>query len=325
MAWRIVFMGSDPIALPMLEAIRDGRCGPVEVIAIYTQPDRPRGRGKKIAANEIKRWALEKGIPVFQPERMRKRDRLDIEAMEADAIVVMAFGHMLSQALIDTPAKGIWNLHTSLLPKYRGASPIQCAVASGERETGVSLMKVVLETDAGPVLDVERVNIGKLDTALDIDHALGQASVPLVERNLVSILEGTANAVAQDESLAIHVRKLTKADGELDFSTPAKALAQRINGLFPWPGSRFVWNGTSVKLGLADYDESSPESVAGEVIGLERRGLAVACGSGTLFLKRMQRPGGKMLDAESFLRGFDLPKGSVLESHPMSPLLEASQ
>jgi len=318
-------MGSDPIALPMLEAIRNGRCGPVEVIAVYTQPDRPRGRGKRIAANEIKQWALEKGIPVFQPERVRKRDRLDIEAMEADAIVVMAFGHMLSQALIDTPAKGIWNLHTSLLPKYRGASPIQCAVASGERETGVSLMKVVLEMDAGPVLDVERVNIGRLDTALDIDHTLGQACVPLVERNLMSILEGTANAVAQDESLASHVRKLTKADGELDFSAPAQALAQRINGLFPWPGSRFVWNGASIKLGLADYDENPREGVAGEVIGLEERGLAVACGSGTLFLKRMQRPGGKMLDAESFLRGFDLPKGSVLESHPMSPLVEASQ
>ena len=324
MAWRIVFMGSDPIALPMLEALYSGWRGQVEISAVYTQPDRPRGRGKKIAANEIKLWAMGKGIPVFQPERMRKRDRLDIEAMNVDAILVMAFGHMLSQALIDTPKQGTWNLHTSLLPKYRGASPIQCAIASGDEETGVSLMQVVLEMDAGPVLDAERVGINRLDTALEVDAALARACGPLVERNLTAILNGSAVAKPQDPSRASHVRKLAKQDGTLDFTESAEILARRINGLFPWPGARFDWNDSTIKLGLADYDQASREGTApGEALGIEERGFAIACGSGVLFLKRMQRPGGKMLDAEAFARGFEIPKGARLESKPMTQLVES--
>ena len=136
MAFRMIFMGSDPIALPALGSIVNGRCGEIELLAIYTQPDRPRGRGKKVVPNEIKVWATERGITVRQPEKMSKAVRLEIEAMGVDSILVMAYGHLLSQALIDTPRFGIWNLHTSILPNYRGASPIQCAVAQGDEETG---------------------------------------------------------------------------------------------------------------------------------------------------------------------------------------------
>ncbi|MDQ8186728.1 methionyl-tRNA formyltransferase [Pelagicoccus sp. SDUM812002] len=314
-------MGSDPIALPGLESVVSGKCGNIEVVAVYTQPDRPRGRGKKVIPNEIKTWSLEHGFPVFQPEKMGKAERLEIEAMQVDSILVMAYGHMLSQKLIETPRLGIWNLHTSLLPKYRGASPIQCAVASGDSETGVSLMKLVREMDAGPVLDVERVRIGEEDTALDIEERLAEACAPLLERGLPAVHSESVTLSEQDASRASFVRKLGKEDGELDFDVPANALARRINGLYPWPAARACLGDVAIKVGLAVAEGASFSKVPGSVIGIEGEGLRVACGEGSVLLKKLQRPGGKMLDAADFARGFDLPENAVFESRAMSELV----
>ncbi|WP_309025956.1 methionyl-tRNA formyltransferase [Pelagicoccus enzymogenes] len=325
MSYRMIFMGSDPIALPGLEAIVAGRCGDIELVAVYTQPDRPRGRGKKVVPNEIKTWALEHGLPVCQPEKMGKVERLEIEAMQVDSILVMAYGHLLSQKLIDTPRLGIWNLHTSLLPKYRGASPIQCAVASGDSETGVSLMKLVREMDAGPVLDVERVCIGEEDTALDVEARLAAACTPLLERGLPLVHAEKAKVVEQDASQVSFVRKLVKEDGELDFKAPASVLARRINGLFPWPATRARLGDVSIKLGLAVAEAQSFVGEPGTVIGVEAGGLRIACGDGSLLLKKLQRPGGKMLDATDFARGFELPKNAMFESREMSELVTSQR
>lgn len=321
MAYRIAFMGSDPIALPALEAIAAGNCGPIELVAVYTQPDRARGRGKKVAPNAIKAWAVQRGIEARQPERMKRDQRLEIAAMELDAILVMAFGHLLSQKLIDTPRLGIWNLHTSLLPKYRGASPIQCAVASGETETGVSLMRLVREMDAGPVLDAERVGIEALDTAVEVEAKLSAACVPLLERNVPKILAGEARPVPQDAAAASYVRKLGKDDGQLDFGVSATELACRINGLHPWPGARFEWEGVAVKVGLAAVAAEPAAGRPGEILGCDAQGLGVACGEGAVLLKRLQRPGGKMMAAADFCRGFPLEPGRVIESRPMPKLV----
>lgn len=324
MAFRLIFMGSDPIALPALDAVRSGRCGDIEIVAVYTQPDRARGRGKKVVPNEIKQWALEHGYPVCQPEKVKKAERLEIAELAPDSILVMAYGHMLSQALIDTPPCGIWNLHTSLLPKYRGASPIQCAVINGDAETGVSLMQIVREMDAGPILDVERVRIGKLDTALDVETKLSVACVPLLERGLPRVHVGKAfeGAVAQDASRVSFVRKLGKNDGDLDFNVDAAVLAKRVNGLFPWPSARFYYGELAIKVGLADFDSQSVSfSAVGEVLGVDADGLRVACTNGSVLLKRLQRPGGKMLDAVDFARGYDFPVGTVLESRDMPELV----
>ena len=321
----LIFMGSDSIALPVLEAIRGERCGPVSIDAIYTQPDRPRGRGKKIAANEIKLWAKENGIPVFQPSKVGKEEHVEIQAINPSTILVMAYGHLLSQKLLDIPERGVWNLHTSLLPKYRGASPIQAAIASGDSATGVSLMKVVRKMDAGPVLDREKTSIGKEDTALELERKLSLITADLVERNLGRIMRGDVYPEEQREGDATYTRKLAKNDGELDFHRPASELACRINGLYPWPASNFEYEDAIIKVGLADFkDEQELEGSSGEILGMGEQGLEVCCGQGILCLKRLQRAGGKMMDAADFLRGFELPAGGRLPSKRM-PTLVASK
>jgi methionyl-tRNA formyltransferase len=182
-------------------------------------------------------------------------------------------------------------------------------------------MKVALEMDAGPILDVETVDIRRLDTALDVESKLSQACVPLIERNLGRIFAGEVEPIDQQAKAATYVRKLGKDDGDLDFSQSAQILANRINGLFPWPGTRVFHGEVAIKVGLADFVLESRDGIAGEVLGLEEDGLAIACGSGLLYLKRLQRPGGKMLDAEAFVRGYDLAEGTVLESRSMSTLV----
>ena len=182
-------------------------------------------------------------------------------------------------------------------------------------------MRVIREMDAGPILDVETVDILRLDTALDVEAKLSRACVPLVERNLGRVLAGEAEPTVQSEAAATYVRKLGKEDGGLDFSRSAKSLAHRINGLFAWPSSRFIHGEFAIKVGLADYSEDSRNGREGQVFGLEDMGLAIGCGSGVLYLRQLQRPGGKMLEAEAFLRGYDLAEGTVLESHPMTVLV----
>lgn len=326
---KLVFLGSDPIALPLLEwLVGEGR-EVAEMVAVFTQPDRPVGRGQKITANEIKTWALARGLPVYQPEKLTDDVRGELAALGADMALVMAYGHILRDEFINTPRLGTLNLHTSLLPKYRGASPIQTAIASGERETGVSLMRIVRKLDAGPVADVERVSIAPLDTALDVEAKLAAGCVPLVARSLPKLRDGKLEFATQDEAAVSHCRKLAKEDGVLDFSAPAAALAARINGLFPWPACSVEFNGQPIKLGLADVAGGPGEGVvggggttAGEVVGAEAEGLLIATGEGVLRVRRLQRPGGRMLGAGEFLRGCAIPPGTKFSSLPMPGLVK---
>jgi len=326
----IVFLGSDPIALPLLDWLAGEGAGVGRVTAVFTQPDRPVGRGQKIVANGIKTWALARGLPVFQPEKLTEDARLQLAALSPDVALVMAYGHILRQAFIDTPRLGTLNLHTSLLPKYRGASPIQTAVACGERETGVTLMRIVRQLDAGPVADAERVPIGPRDTARDIEQKLAAACVPLLAHTLPRLALGDLVFKEQDHAAATFCRKLTKEDGTLDFSAPATALAARINGLFPWPACSVEIAGQPVKIGLAEA--SPPEEChllsdipPGQVLEREGDGLLVATGKGVLRLLRLQRSGGRMLEAGEFLRGFPMTPGTVLASKPMPSLENAPQ
>lgn len=329
---RLVFLGSDAIALPMLEWLAgEGRVH-AELVGVFTQPDRPVGRGQKVQPNAIKTWALARGLPVLQPEKLTDDVRAQLATLAADLGLVMAYGHILRDAFIATPRLGMLNLHTSVLPKYRGASPIQTAVASGEKETGVTLMRIVRKLDAGPIAEVERVPIAPLDTALDIEAKLAAACVPLVARALPRVAAGTQVFTEQDDAGATYCRKLDKEDGALDFAAPAIALAARVNGLFPWPACTVDINGQPVKIGLAEpaeaatsdghaWSERESAREAGTVLGADADGLLVATGNGVLRLRRLQRPGGRMLAAVEFLRGFPIATGTVLPSRPMTNLV----
>jgi len=316
---KIVFMGSDPIALPLLNWLREEGGGTVEFLAIYTQPDRPVGRGQRVTANAIKRWAIEHGIPVRQPVKLTRDEREKLALDQPDLALVMAYGHILRDAFIDTPKLGTINLHASILPELRGASPIQSAIAGGGQETGVSLMRIVRELDAGPVADVERVSIDAHDTALDIENKLANACVPLVARNLVALAEGRLEFVAQDSKRATFCRRLVKADGVLDLSLPAAEVAARINGLFPWPSCRIELEGQIIKLGLAQA--VAGEGAPGKVYVNESSQLEVGTGDGRVRLLKLQRPGAKMLATADFLRGFPISDGATVPSVPMPALI----
>jgi methionyl-tRNA formyltransferase len=292
---------------------------------VYTQPDRPVGRGQKVQPNAIKTWALARGLPVFQPEKLTEETRVELASLAADVSLVMAYGHILRDAFIATPRLGTLNLHASILPRYRGASPIQTAVANGEKETGVTLMRIVRKLDAGPVADVERVLIAPHDTALEIEGKLSAACVPLLVRTFPKLIEGSLIFVEQDEASATFCRRLAKEDGSLDFAQSAVALAARVNGLFPWPTCSVEIAGQPVKFGLADVASSENRGgTAGEVLGVDAHGLLIATSKGVLRVLRLQRPGGKMLAAAEFLRGFPIPSGTLLPSRSM-PALVAPQ
>ncbi len=320
---KLVFMGSDAIALPALNWLAGEGSAHAQVVAVFTQPDRAVGRGQQVQPNAIKQWATTRGLPVHQPAKFGETDRLQLASYGADLALVMAYGHILRQEVIETPRLGTVNLHASLLPRLRGASPIQTAIASGEQETGVAFMRIVRALDAGPVADVERIPIAELDTATEVEAKMADACVPLLRRALPRLATGTLNFVEQVHAHATFCRKLEKTDGTLDFSRPATELAARINGLMPWPGCAVELDGLVLKLGLATAQASStpPTAAPGTVLSGGREGLSIATGEGVLQLLRLQRPGGRLLPAEEFLRGLPIAAGKVVASRPMAPLV----
>jgi len=315
----IAFFGSDPIALPLLNWLYDEAKDSVHFVAIFTQPDRPVGRGQKLRANEIKQWAVARNLPVYQPDRLDAVAQKAYAELATDLSLVMAYGHIFKQDFIDTPRLGTVNLHTSQLPKYRGASPIQTAIAMGDDETGVSLMRIVRALDAGPVTDCETVSIGRVDTALDIEAKLAEACVPLVSRNLAALASEDLMFTEQNHDSATFCRRLVKGDGGLDFSASARTLAARINGLFPWPATVLPINGQLIKAGLATAEEG--DGAAGVVMGSDQEGLLIGTGEGILRLHKLQRPGAKMLPVNDFLRGFPVEVGTKISSVEMTPLV----
>jgi len=315
----LAFWGSDPISLPLLEWLRLHSGGGFALVGVVSQPDRPKGRGKKLAPNAIAQWALDHEIELLRPEKPGPELERWLRERDIVLALVMAYGHILRKSLLAVPPRGFVNFHASLLPKYRGASPIETAVASGESVTGVSLMRIVPKMDAGAVCAVEKVAIEPHDSGGTVREKLAASCAHLIARALPSLLDGTATFVDQDESAATYCRKLTKADGELDFEKPAQVLADRINGLYPWPGTHCLCEGERLKLASANAETG--HGAPGEVLSATRDGLVVACGRNAVRIHELQRPGGKMLPTGEFLRGFPIEEGTFLSGGEFTELV----
>lgn len=299
---RIAFMGSPDFAVPALRALH---AAGHEIVAVYCQPPRPAGRGQRETPCPVHRAALDLGLPVRTPARL-KRDVAEHEAFAAlrlDAAVVAAYGLILPRAMLDAPARGCINIHASLLPRWRGAAPIHAAILAGDAETGITIMRMEEGLDTGPMLLKEAVPIFAATTVQDLHDRLAEAGARLVLRALTEDPQG----VPQPEDGVTYAPKLAKEDGRLDWRDDAAALERRVRALNPWPGTFFTHEGEQVRVLAA-----RPEPGAGPPGTVLDDAALVACGQGALRLTRLQRPGRAPLDAEAFLRGFALPRGTAL-------------
>lgn len=317
---KAAFMGSDSVALPMLDHLYTAAPGGVVIDRVFTQPDRPSGRGMHLHQSPVKVWAQGKGLPVHQPRKCGEAEAMLLKETGIELVLVMAYGQLLPKAILEAAPMGILNLHASLLPRLRGASPIHTAVALGLPESGVSLMRIIPRIDAGPVAGSERVPIGSKETSADLHANLAEASVPLIDRSLPQLVKGRLSFEEQDESKATYCRIIEKADAHLDFAAPAELLANRVRAFQPWPGTSFPCRRTEIRILEAEVAAATAAATPGTILSAGSDGLRIACGSGILRVLRLQRPGGKPLPADAFLRGFPIDPKTRLESRPMRPL-----
>jgi methionyl-tRNA formyltransferase len=306
----IVFFGTPDFAVPTLAALVAAGQAPGLVV---TQPSRPAGRGQQAQDPPVARWARAHGLPVAQPERVRVPEFLaEMRALAPGVAVVVAFGQIFPRDLLALPRLGCINLHASLLPRWRGAAPIQAAVAAGEERTGVTTMQMEAGLDSGPILLQEEAVIGAAETAGELSRRLAETGAALVVRTLEELSRGTLVPQPQDASLATYAPRLARESGRADWSLPARALADRLRAYTPWPGLTAELSGAPVKLVLvrALVDAESNGSEPGTFLGLREGALAVACGGGSVLgVEELQRPGRKALRAADFVNGERLRAG----------------
>ncbi len=308
--YKLGFLGSDEIAIPFLSNLME-QSNRFQLVGVLTQPDRPAGRGRNLRPNPIKEWTMQHGLPCRDP-LSPGGDEVDwFKDLGVDILLVMAYGHILKNDMLTVASAGCFNLHASILPAYRGASPIETALACGDDETGVTLMRVVPKMDAGPVIDVEKVKIDDSTTGPSLRASLAKCCAPLVQRNLEALCLGEYEEVEQDESLVSYCRKLKKADGFLDFSQPASLLASRIRAFQAWPGSFFEHRGNRIKIGLAQASSES-ELRPGEIKKTAEGALLIGTETDALQINNLQKPGGKMISSSDFLRGYTFEDGEIL-------------
>jgi methionyl-tRNA formyltransferase len=303
---RICFMGTAAFALPTMKAVAAAE----ELIAIVTQPDRPRGRGREIAPTPVKALALDFGVPILQPERVK--DPLFIAQlgeMGPELIVVAAFGQILPPSVLDLPRLGCVNVHPSLLPKYRGAAPINWAIIKGEARTGVSIYRMDPGMDTGPILLTREVEIGEAETAEELGKRLAEIGGELVKEAIKGLKQGTVRAVPQAEQGASYAPLLKKADGLIPWQEAAGQIRNRIRGMVPWPVAYTAWQGKMLKVYKGRIGDGI--GAPGEIISLNS-GIEVACGTGSIFIEELQMEGGKRIGWQEFCRGHRLTLGERL-------------
>lgn len=299
---RVVFMGTPDIAATCLKRIlSDG----FEVVGVYTQPDRPKGRGMKPSVCPAKQVAEEAGVPVFQPESFREEETVEqLRALKPDLCAVVAYGRILPQKVLDVPRLGCINIHASLLPKYRGSAPYQWAVLNGEKETGVTAMYLCREMDAGDILDAVKTPVGENETAGELLNRLAELGAELLSKTLGRLSQGPVEAVSQDEAQVSFAPMLDKSMCPIDFTKTAQQVHNQVRGLHPWPVATMELQGQLLKIHEARVCEGSGEP--GQILGLTKTGLRIACGQGAVEIRSLQAQGGRRMDAADYFRGHPL-------------------
>ncbi len=306
---KIIFMGTPDFAVPVLEAlIRAGH----DICCVLTQPDRRRSRGK-ITFSPVKQCALDHGLTVYQPDKLK--DDTDVKnalaVCRADAAVVVAYGQILKKDVLDMPRLGCFNVHASLLPKYRGAAPMQAAILNGEEETGVTIMKMGVGLDNGDMAAQARTSVGRKNFE-QIHDELSAMGAQLLVDTLPLIERGEVVFVKQDDSEATYAPKLTKQDGRIDFGKSPKQIDQQVRAFDPWPGAFCDYSGKTLKVWKTECPEGSSDASGGTVLNTGKEGITVACGGGLLRITELQMPGKKRTRAADFLLGHNVETGTVL-------------
>ena len=306
---RIVFMGTPDFAVPTLEALIKGGH---EVLAAVTQPDKPKGRGKAVLMTPVKEKALESSIPVYQPENVREEAFIALlKKMNPDVIVVVAFGQILPKALLEIPRYGCVNVHASLLPKYRGAAPIQWAVIDGEAVSGVTTMLMDEGLDTGDMLEVKEVPLEEKETGGSLFDKLSMLGGELIVSTLEKLENGTIKRMPQGESTTGYAKMLKKSMGEIDWTKSAAEIERLVRGLNPWPSAYTFLKGKTLKIWAADVVKGEGTGVFGQV-KKEKDRLLVETGDGFLSITELQLEGKRRMDTAAFLRGFPLEDKTVL-------------
>jgi methionyl-tRNA formyltransferase len=316
----VVFFGSDAICLPVLNYLLGEGAESCRLRAVVSQPDRPQGRGKKLQSNPVAAWATANGVELLQPEKPGAELADWLVAQKTAVALVMAYGHFLPKSLREAPRYGMLNFHGSLLPKYRGASPVETAIAMGETETGVCLMEIVKEMDAGGVADCEKVRIEGTDTGPKVRIKVGEAVVPLLRRNLGAVLSGDLHFEAQDLAEVTYCRKIRKEDGAIDFNLPASSIYDRLRAFTPWPGGYMDHGEVRIKVGRATVDPTPSDATPGTVLSIDPA-LCLATSDGRICFHELQRPGGRMLPVAEFLRGYPIRASEQCTSASSESLL----
>jgi methionyl-tRNA formyltransferase len=308
---KIIFMGTPDFAVPCLREIEKRH----EVVAVFTQPDRPKGRGYKMVPPPVKEFAEAKGIPVYQPEKLKTPENAEIlKNLNPDAIVVVAYGQLLSKEMLETPRLGCINVHGSILPKYRGASPIQWAIVMGEEVTGVSTMRMDEGLDTGDVIDVDEIAItGVMDASMLHDEMM-ERGASLIVKTLENLENGTATFSAQDDAGSSYAPLLKKDMGRIDWSKSASEIDCTIRGLNPWPVAFTSIGGEYIKIFKAEVleNESYRDKSDGEVVSSAKEGVVVKTADGLISIKELQMSGKKRMDVQSFILGHKIEPGTVL-------------
>lgn len=310
---RVLFMGTPDFAVNTLESLIQSEH---EVIGVVTQPDKPKGRSGKMQFSPVKEKALEHGIDVYQPQKVREAEFIEeVRRMNPDAIVVVAFGQILPKEFLELPKYGCLNVHASLLPKLRGAAPIQWAVIQGEKESGVTIMQMDEGIDTGDILLTERYTLDEKETGGSLFEHLAEFGGPMILKVLQAAEAGTLQPVPQKEEEHTYVKMLSKSVGEMDFSKSAVELERLIRGLNPWPSAYCYLDGKMLKIWEADVlEEADDEAEYGTVTAVAKDSFTVKTGEGALKIYSVQLEGKKRMDTGAFLRGYSLKCGTVLRS-----------